>query len=379
MGCTLWPQLLKGTARAEHWIPDKTILDELPAQIKQAGFTALSISVIGKGHDLWHHTVNLEESSHKMPLYEAGSLAKPIAALAALQLAQKDLLDLDRPLMEYYTLPDLKDNAEAQKITARQVLSHSTGLQNWRFSNNDKLRLRFPPGEGFSYSGEGYVWLQRVMEQLSGQGYARYTQDHIFEPLRMTSSSLAYQEDLFARMVPGYKRDGSMGDDYGRRIGSAMLQEASEEQSDLSDWKFDKVTEVYATIESNLPPLPVFISPNAAGSLISTTADYAKILHLMLHDAGKSLGIKGSLQKTLLRSTSSVNDTINWGLGWGLESNSGVVFHTCETRFYKGLALFEVGSGNGLVILTNGANGDQVYDGLARSATSMKLAALDTF
>ncbi len=366
----------------KSWIPSAALLKSLPQQLEKQGLTALSMAVIDQSGTTWRHSENLEPAAQQEePTFEAGSLAKPIAAIATLQLKEQGVLNWDRPLMEYFPLKDLQEIPQAHSITARHVLSHSSGLQNWRFSKGDKLTLRFQPGAGFSYSGEGYVWLQRVTEKLTGKGYARYVRDHIFDPLEMHDSTFSYNSTLYNRMVPGYKNDGSQGDDYGARIGSAMQAIADREGSDLSDWNFRKVTEVYPSIESNLPPLPVFLYPNAAGSLVTTVLDYAKVLRAMIDDDGGALSITTSLQRSLLTATAQVGPIINWGLGWGLETTTGntITFHTCETRYFKGMALMDTQHKNALVVLTNGANGDKVYDPLVRGSTGLKLTSLNQF
>lgn len=80
-------------------------------------------------------------------------------AYAVMQLVQEGHLDLDVPLATY--VPDrwIADDAQFLRITARHVLSHRTGLPNWR-SQEDPLRVAFEPGLRFQYSGEGYSYLQ---------------------------------------------------------------------------------------------------------------------------------------------------------------------------------------------------------------------------
>jgi CubicO group peptidase (beta-lactamase class C family) len=83
--------------------------------------------------------------------------------------------------------------AHLQEITARHVLSHTSGLQNWRFEQDDLLHAGFPPGERFSYSGEGYFYLQRVVEQITGQAIEAYLQEHVLRSLGMHQSSYIWR------------------------------------------------------------------------------------------------------------------------------------------------------------------------------------------
>ena len=73
--------------------------------------------------------------------------------------------------MDYLPYQDAGDDTRAKRVTARHVLSHRTGLENYR--EKPEVRFLFTPGERFGYSGEGFVWLQRVMEHIAATPFAR--------------------------------------------------------------------------------------------------------------------------------------------------------------------------------------------------------------
>jgi CubicO group peptidase (beta-lactamase class C family) len=78
------------------------------------------------------------------------------------------------------------------KITTRHVLTHTTGFPNWR--RQDTINIEFEPGEKYSYSGEGFVYLQKVVEKITGKPLNDLMTEYVFQPLGMTQSSYVWQE-----------------------------------------------------------------------------------------------------------------------------------------------------------------------------------------
>ena len=111
------------------------------------------------------------------------SLTKTVFAYAVMQLVDQGKLNLDTPIKDYLDKPlpsygpdpvfpdkygpykDLVDDSRWQKITPRMCLTHSTGFPNfWFIEPDQKLRIHFEPGTRYSYSGEGLILLQFVIE-----------------------------------------------------------------------------------------------------------------------------------------------------------------------------------------------------------------------
>ncbi len=125
-------------------------------------------------------------------IFEAASLSKCVFAYAVLRLYDRKLIDLDTPLIQYIGVYERFDSTDPRyaKITARMVLRHTTGLPNW---GDDKgAKLIFPPDSTFSYSGEGFQYLQRVVEKLTMKSLNDIAQQEVFTPLGMTSSSYGW-------------------------------------------------------------------------------------------------------------------------------------------------------------------------------------------
>jgi len=94
------------------------------------------------------------------------SLVKQVIAHVALEVIH----DLDDPV--------------AGNITVRHVLSHTTGLPNWR-PDGGELRPIRPPGERWGYSGEGFVLLQRHLEARTGSFISALVEERVLGPLEL--------------------------------------------------------------------------------------------------------------------------------------------------------------------------------------------------
>src|SRR5438445_3866389 len=167
-------------------------LDRLvPTLLKDGDVPGLSLAIVRDGRIELRRAYGVKDAASGTPVdadtvFEAASLSKPVFAYAVLKLADAGKLDLDAPVAKY--LPgDYVDDPRQSAITARRVLSHTTGFPNWRPSGQP-LKIHFAPGERFSYSGEGFVYLQKAVERLTGQTLDAVMKRLVFEPLHMASS-----------------------------------------------------------------------------------------------------------------------------------------------------------------------------------------------
>jgi len=186
--------------------------ESIAAAMAQTQVPGASIAVVNAKGIVYEGVFGLEEWGTDQPItpstqFEAASLSKPLFAFLAMTLVEEGKLDLDAPLKSYLDLAPLAGDERFSKLTARHVLSHQSGLPNWRKDLPDgKLALAFTPGEGFGYSGEGYEYLADVVMALSGvddAGLERLYQNRIAAPLGMKASRfIASSADLNARAIP---------------------------------------------------------------------------------------------------------------------------------------------------------------------------------
>lgn len=139
-------------------------------------------------------------------LYDAGSITKPIFAFAVHRLVEQGVLELDRPLHEYLPFEDIAHDERSLLFTARHVLSHQTGLPNWRWqTDSGELDIAFTPGEGYRYSGEGYDYLGRVIEHLTGEELEDVLMREAVAPLGMSEDvRFSQRGDWHDRFVFGH-------------------------------------------------------------------------------------------------------------------------------------------------------------------------------
>ncbi|MDX2180851.1 MAG: serine hydrolase domain-containing protein [Bryobacteraceae bacterium] len=181
-----------------------------------------AVGVAKDGRTVFEAGYGMADLERRVPvssdtIFESGSVAKQFTAAAIVLLAQKGLLSLDDPLRKH--LPELRDYGSP--VTIRQVLSHVSGLREWRalaawsaipegtrvFSNDDLLELaalqrglNFDPGSHYSYSNTGFNLLPIVVDRaLKPKTFQQWTKETIFDPLGMRDTRW---RDDFRTVVP---------------------------------------------------------------------------------------------------------------------------------------------------------------------------------
>jgi CubicO group peptidase (beta-lactamase class C family) len=171
---------------------------QLEELTKQYGIPGIQLVCIkGKKEQSISFGTISRESNQKVTantIFEAASLSKCVFAYAVLRLYDRNIISLDTPLMHYIGSYERFDSTDPRysKITARMVLRHTSGLPNW---GDDKVaKLIFTPDSTYSYSGEGFQYLQRVVEKLTNKSLNEIAQDEVFTPLGMKNSSYTWTD-----------------------------------------------------------------------------------------------------------------------------------------------------------------------------------------
>ena len=134
----------------------------LPELMENAGSPGASAAWVKGGRVAWTGAFGVTDAGTGAPvvadtIFEAASLSKPVVAFIAMRLASRGVLDLDAPLWgsaEGEGYERLAHDERARRITARMVLSHTSGLPNW---GGTPLEMNSDPGTAWNYSGEGFV------------------------------------------------------------------------------------------------------------------------------------------------------------------------------------------------------------------------------
>ncbi len=324
---------------------DETIAEwteAIPRLLAESHVPGLSAAVVRDGGVAWSGAFGLKHAETRLPVDEdtvflAASLSKPVFACAVLLAVERRevALDLDTPLRKYLDAPYVPDDPTVDLITARMVLSHTTGFRNWRGS--EPLRVLRRPGEAFGYSGEGYVYLQRVVERLTGQLADAFVRRLVFEPLGMRSSSYLWRSEYDATAAPGH--DGK-----------------------------SRVVKWWRPEEASV-----------AGSLRTTALEYARVLSEVLSPERRGALLGQAIVDRMLAPQVRLGPRLEWGLGWGLQdtANGRAFWHWGDGNGYKTYVVGFPKRREGAVFLTNGDGGREVYQELLRIALGERLPSAD--
>jgi CubicO group peptidase (beta-lactamase class C family) len=284
----------------------------------EANITGAAFSEFDSSEILNLQVFGVRNSETKQPLltttiFEAASLSKPVFSALVFRLAENNLIDIDLPLEQYLPFEAVSDK-RFKKVTARHVLSHSTGLPNW-INKTDNVKLKFIPGSEFNYSGEGYVYLQRVVEHLTQKSIDELMIEYVFNPYNMTNSSFSFNDTLGNFAHPHDKK--------------GRIREK-------------KITGEFTS---------------AASSMHTTIEDYSKfVMNYVTDTMIFNRSIKVDKKKNIF-----------WGLGSGYEVHQSdtLIWHWGNNwNTFRSVFVYSLKEQKGYVLLTNSENGHSVLQEL---------------
>lgn len=317
-------------------------------QMEKYKVPAVSVAAFKDGEIIWAKAYGLKNSTgqdktDKDTKFQAASISKPVTSVGVLKLIETYGLDLDADVNGYLKSWKVPEKfTQNEKVTLRRLLSHTSGTNLGGFQgygksdsipdilgviegkgNSPQVKIDTVPGSTFSYSGGGYAILQLLIEDVSGKSFENYFQEEIFRPLNMTNST--FEQFPKDDVALAHTKDGKPHPD---------------------GW---------------------LVHPElAAAGLWTTPSDLAKFCVAIengYHENSSALLSKKMVDNMLA-------PVKNWGLGVGLrgENDKTYFFHGgANPGSFKCLMVDFFKKRTGLVVMTNGENGDKVHDDILRS------------
>lgn len=343
-------------------IDSSTLEKHVQGLVSKAKVTGFTITIFNHDSVVYQKAFGYSNYDAKAPLkvdqvFYGASLSKAVFGYLVTLLAQQGVIDLDKPLQEYFDVPipelkmerewrgfkDISGDDRYKKITARMCLSHSTGFPNWRwisrtseFQPEGKLHFYFDPGTTYSYSGEGMQLLQHAIQKITRKSLEQLAKEYVFNPLAMNMTSYLWQKRFENNTCNGH------------------------------------------TKEQRVIKLDIADETAAAGSMSTTVIDYSKFMQHILRltrsgsritnlmftpnifiHSKKQFG-PGALQ------TTSENNAIglSYGLGWGLLNTTPYGKATFKEGHGEGFQHYSIlfpDKGIGMLLMSNSDNGEGIF------------------
>jgi CubicO group peptidase (beta-lactamase class C family) len=350
------PQQAERIARIENGLLPGLIVEgeplvtpSLAERMEELQVPGVSVAVIDGGEIVWARGYGLADVASGRPvtpetLFQAASISKPVAAMAALDLVEDGLLDLDDGVNDRLSTWKVPANefTAASPVTLRGLLTHTAGLTVHGFpgygpgetvpstrgvldgeGNTDPVRVDVKPRTEWSYSGGGYTVMQQLVEDVTGEPFAAVLAKRVLGPLGMSHSTYEQPlpEALHDQAATGYDEDG-------------------------------------APVPGRFHTYP----EQAAAGLWTTPSDLAR--YLMSVQRGKATGehpvLSGATIEQML-----TPDLQNWGLGPAISGDYLRFSHGGSNFGFRCTMTAFIDGDQGVVVMTNSDNGGRLVDQVA--------------
>ena len=345
--------LLPGIVIAGRPAPTGTLAARMAA-LKTPG---ASVAVINDGAIEWAKGYGIIQAGGAAPvtprtLFQAASISKPVAALAALRLVEQGKLALDQDVNERLTSWKVPENevTRTEKVTLRRLLSHTAGLTVSGFpgyaadaplptllqvlngekpANTVAIAADVVPGTIWRYSGGGYTVLQQLLIDVTGRPFPALLADMVLTPVGMTDST--YEQPL-----PEARRVSAAS---GHRARGVLLPGLSHTYPEM-----------------------------AAAGLWTTPTDLAKyLIEIQRAVQGRSTVLSATMAREMITVQKG-----SYGLGLSLDGSGPAASfgHGGSNAGFKCQMTAFVDGGRGAVVMTNGDQGSRLAAEIMRAVAA---------
>ncbi|UCH60369.1 MAG: beta-lactamase family protein [Anaerolineales bacterium] len=319
-------------------------------QMENLGIPGMALGIVQEGQIAHVQGFGVADSSGRAvtpqtPFY-IGSVTKSFTALAVMQLVEAGKIDLEAPIQTYLPWFELADKQASAKITVRNLLNQTSGISTKdgnRFLSSQQgleeivrglnfIQLSQPVGTTYQYSNLNYSIAGLIVEVVSGQSYAEYVTQHIFEPLDMRHS--------YTSRAPALEDGLAAGHHY--MFGYAFERE-------------------YAVPPSGVPE----------GFLIASVEDMTHyvIAHLSDGSYGDTSILSAQGIAALHAAAIVTGGDAHYAMGWsvGVADGIPIVMHSGDTGHFHSVAVLMPDRHSGFVLLANASGFEQLeqVDGIA--------------
>ncbi len=303
----------------------RALATEIPSWLEKTGVPAAGIAVIEDGEVVWTQTFGHRghgEPADARTVFNLASLTKPVFAVMALHQIARGAVGLDQAISEYFVDDSFAEDRRQALLTPRLVLSHQTGLPNWR--SQREVRFFADPGQRFGYSGEAYEYLSRALGEKLQRSGPDLVWAGIFERVGLSDSFLGWQDGVEGRFAFGFEEPPS--GESTPEVVEPWMQEAR------------------------------YSSNYAAAGMSATVEDYARFAAWVSRGAD----LPPDMMRQMTTSQVSLGPGVDWGLGWVvLDLDDDTILHHGGGE--EGASTFvalSTAHRYGLVVLTSASYGD---------------------